>query len=34
MGENRNAYKVLVGVSEGKRPLGRLTPRCETNIKV
>jgi hypothetical protein len=22
MGENRNAYRVLVGISEGKRPLG------------
>jgi hypothetical protein len=24
MGEMRNAYKILVGKSEGKRPLGRL----------
>jgi hypothetical protein len=23
MGEKRNAYKVLVGKTEGKRPLGR-----------
>jgi hypothetical protein len=23
MGENRNAYRLLVGKSEGKRPLGR-----------
>jgi hypothetical protein len=26
MGEMRNAYKILVGKSEGKKPLGR--PRC------
>jgi hypothetical protein len=26
MGEKRNAYKLLVGKPEGKRPLGR--PRC------
>jgi len=26
MGEERGAYKVLVGKSEGKKPLGR--PRC------
>jgi hypothetical protein len=26
MGEGREAYRVLVGKSEGKRPLGR--PRC------
>jgi hypothetical protein len=26
MGENRNAYRLLVGKPEGKRPLGR--PRC------
>jgi hypothetical protein len=26
MGENRNAYKLLVGKPKGKRPLGR--PRC------
>jgi hypothetical protein len=25
-GENRNAYRLLVGKPEGKRPLGR--PRC------
>jgi hypothetical protein len=27
MGENKNAYRILVGVPEGKRPLGR--PRCK-----
>jgi hypothetical protein len=26
MGEKRNAYRLLVGMPEGKRPLGR--PRC------
>jgi hypothetical protein len=26
MGEERNVYRVLMGKSEGKRPLGR--PRC------
>jgi hypothetical protein len=26
MGEKRNAYRLLVGTPEGKRPLGR--PRC------
>jgi hypothetical protein len=26
MGEKRNAYKILVGKPEGKRPIGR--PRC------
>jgi hypothetical protein len=33
-GEKRNAYKVLVGKPEGKRPLGR--PRCRwvNNIKM
>jgi hypothetical protein len=26
MGEKRNAYRILVGKPEGRRPLGR--PRC------
>jgi hypothetical protein len=26
MGEKRNAYRILVGEPEGRRPLGR--PRC------
>jgi hypothetical protein len=26
MGEDRNAYRVLVGKPEGKRPVGK--PRC------
>jgi hypothetical protein len=29
----RNAYKMLVGKSEGKRPLGRNKRRLEDNIK-
>jgi hypothetical protein len=33
-GENRNAYKILVGAFEEKRPLGRIMPRCDANIKV
>jgi hypothetical protein len=34
MGEPRNAYRILVGKPEGKRPLGR--PRCRwvDNIKM
>jgi hypothetical protein len=34
MGEKRNAYKILVGKSEGKRPLGRPTCRWVNNIKM
>ncbi|KAJ4441575.1 hypothetical protein ANN_11431 [Periplaneta americana] len=33
MGESRNAYRVLVGRQEGKRPLGRPRRRWEDNIK-
>ncbi|KAJ4452021.1 hypothetical protein ANN_03535 [Periplaneta americana] len=33
MGECRNAYRVLVGRPEGKRPLGRPRRRWEDNIK-
>jgi hypothetical protein len=35
-GENRNAYRLLVGKPEGKRPLRRLTVRCRWvhNIKI
>jgi hypothetical protein len=29
MGEMRNAYKILLGNSEGKRPLGRPRRRWE-----
>ncbi|KAJ4427020.1 hypothetical protein ANN_26819 [Periplaneta americana] len=32
MGESRNAYRVLVGRPEGKRPLGRPRHRWEDNI--
>jgi len=32
MGEVRNEDEVLVGKSEGKRPLGRLRSRWEDNI--
>jgi hypothetical protein len=34
MGEMRNAYNILVGKPEGKRPLGRPRHRWESNIKM
>ncbi|KAJ4434652.1 hypothetical protein ANN_23217 [Periplaneta americana] len=34
MGDSRNAYSVLVGRPEGKRPLGRPRRRWEDNIKM
>ena len=34
MGEGRVVHRVLVGKPEGKRPLGRLRPRWEDNIKM
>jgi hypothetical protein len=34
MGENRNAYRILVGMSEEKRPLGRPRRRWVDNIKM
>jgi hypothetical protein len=34
MGERSGAYRVLVGKSEGKRPLGRPRRICEDNIKM
>jgi hypothetical protein len=33
MGETRNAYRILVGKPEGKRPLGRPRRRWVDNIK-
>jgi hypothetical protein len=33
-GEMRNAYKILFGKPEEKRPLGRPRHRCEDNIKM
>jgi hypothetical protein len=32
--ERRNPYKILVGKSEGKRPLGRPRRRWEDNIRL
>jgi hypothetical protein len=34
MGERRGAYRVLVGKSEGKRPLGRPRHRWKDNINM
>jgi hypothetical protein len=34
MREKRNAYRILVGKPEGKRPLGRLRRRWVENIKI
>jgi len=34
MGERRSVYRVLVGKTEGKRPLGRPRRRREDNIKM
>jgi hypothetical protein len=33
-GEKRNAYKILVGIPEGKRPLGRPRRSWVDNIKM
>jgi hypothetical protein len=33
-GEKRNAYRILVGKLEGKRPLGRPRRRCENNMRM
>jgi hypothetical protein len=34
MGEKRNAYRLLVGKPEGKRPLGRSRRRWVNNIRM
>jgi hypothetical protein len=34
MGQNRNAYRILVGIPERKRPLGRPRRRWEDNIRM
>jgi hypothetical protein len=34
MGEKRNAYRLLVGEPEGKRPLGRLRRKWVNNIRM
>jgi hypothetical protein len=34
LGEKRNAYRILVGKPEGKRPLRRPRRRCVDNIKM
>jgi hypothetical protein len=34
MGEKKNAYRILVGNPEGKRPLGRPRRRWVDNIKM
>jgi hypothetical protein len=34
MGEKRNAYRLLMGKSEGKRPLGRPRRRWVDNIRM
>jgi hypothetical protein len=34
IGKKRNAYRLLVGKPEGKRPVGRPRCRCVDNIKM
>jgi hypothetical protein len=33
-GEKRNAYEILIGKPEGKRPLGKSRQKWEDNIKM
>ena len=33
-GERRGVYRILVGITEGKRPLGRCRCRWEDNINL
>jgi hypothetical protein len=33
-GAKRNAYRILVGIPEGKRPLGRPRRRWVNNVKM
>jgi hypothetical protein len=33
-GEKRNAYRILLGKPEGKKPLGRPRHRWEDNIRM
>jgi len=32
--ERKGVYRVLMGIPEGKRPLGRPRLRCKENIKM
>jgi hypothetical protein len=34
MGENRHAYRILMGMPDGKRPLGRPRRKWVNNIKM
>jgi hypothetical protein len=34
MGETRNAYRILVGKPEGKRPLGRQRCKWVDNVEI
>jgi hypothetical protein len=34
MGDNRNTYRILIGMPEGKRPLGRPRRSSVDNIKM